>query len=543
MNLLTALVAPFIALGTMIGGLFIDEAQLGATEAIPVTIAFFETTLQDAITSSATSFTLTSATDKDGTTLASSTYAFVIDEGSANEEIVIADCTSTACTNALRGVSARTGNTEVAALKKAHRRGASVKITDAPILMLVSRILRGEQGVDFTPDANSDLVTKTYVDSLALGTTTVAATTADDGLVELATGTEAASSTATGNSGSPLALHTGISTSTAPSSGSYVVVTGADGKIDSQFLNINSFGDGSDGDVTITATTTLTRDMYYDDLVINNTVYTNGYRIFAASSITGIGTVSATGTAGVSASAQTGGIGGSAVSGYTRNSAGGNGGNVTTIDTDCTNPGVGSSTSCGVAFNSATTNVGGFYSAGNGACGARTIVAGGAVTAYATSTKYGTTYSDTITIREISYATSSILWSGAGGGGGSTGYCTCASTCNGTTAEAGAGGGGGASGQIVLMASKMIGGTFTVNASGGSGGNGASGASEGDTTCGAGGGGGGGNGGAIIFVYEQKTHSGTRTANGGTAGTGGTTAAVNGTNGIILDIPISSLLR
>jgi hypothetical protein len=235
MNLLVALFAPFIALGTMLGGFFVDE-QLGASEAVPVTIAFFETTLQDAITSSATSFTLTSATDKDGTTLASSTYAFVIDEGSANEEIVIADCTGTACTNALRGVSARTGNTEVAALKKAHRRGASIKITDAPILMLATRALRGEAIVNFTPDEARDLVTKDYVDSLALGTTTVAATTLDDGIVELATGTEAASSTATGNSGSPLTLHTRISTSTPPSSGSYVVVTGADGNIADGFL-------------------------------------------------------------------------------------------------------------------------------------------------------------------------------------------------------------------------------------------------------------------------------------------------------------------
>jgi len=132
MNFLSLLLTPFVALGIMVGSLFGPEPEvnLGASEAIPTTIAFFETTLQDAISSTATSFTLTSATDKDGTVLASSTYAFVIDEGSSNEEIVIADCTATACTNAVRGVSVRTGNTSVAALKKAHRRGASVKITD-----------------------------------------------------------------------------------------------------------------------------------------------------------------------------------------------------------------------------------------------------------------------------------------------------------------------------------------------------------------------------------------------------------------------------
>lgn len=152
MNFIATLLTPFVALGVMIGSLFIDQPDknIGASEAIPTTIAFFETTLASAISSTATSFTLTSATDKDGTTLASSTYAFVIDEGSSNEEIVIADCTATACTNALRGVSALTGTSSVSALKNSHRRGASVKITDAPILMILSRILNGIQDVPNT---------------------------------------------------------------------------------------------------------------------------------------------------------------------------------------------------------------------------------------------------------------------------------------------------------------------------------------------------------------------------------------------------------
>jgi len=42
------------------------------------------------------------------------------------------------------------------------------------------------------------------------------------------------------------------------------------------------YGFGQDGDVTITADTTLTRDMYYNDLSINSncTLDTNGYRVF-----------------------------------------------------------------------------------------------------------------------------------------------------------------------------------------------------------------------------------------------------------------------
>lgn len=238
MTFLTTIFAPFVAIGIMLGGLLAPEPQpkLGASELVPNTIAFFETTLAVGITSTSTDITLTSATDGDGNTLASSTYAFVIDEGTGNEEIIMADCTGTFCTNAIRGISTVDGRTEVAALKQNHRRGASIKITDAPILMLVARALRGEAIVNYTPDEGGDLATKDYVDGVALGGGAVPATLTDDGIVELATGTEAASSTATGQSGSPLVLHTGISTSTAPTSGAYVVVTGQDGNIDDGLL-------------------------------------------------------------------------------------------------------------------------------------------------------------------------------------------------------------------------------------------------------------------------------------------------------------------
>lgn len=54
------------------------------------------------------------------------------------------------------------------------------------------------------------------------------------------------------------------------------------------------FGDGSDGAVTISngSTTTLTRDMYYTTLTLNNNsqINTGGYRIFASVAITGDGT-------------------------------------------------------------------------------------------------------------------------------------------------------------------------------------------------------------------------------------------------------------
>jgi len=124
------------------------SAIVGGTFQTSEVRALFETTLASRITSSATSFTLTSATDKDGTALASSTYGFIIDEGTSVEEMVLADCTSTTCTNVTRGLSVRTGTSTVSALQFAHNRGASIKITDAPALVFATNVFKGKQNIE-----------------------------------------------------------------------------------------------------------------------------------------------------------------------------------------------------------------------------------------------------------------------------------------------------------------------------------------------------------------------------------------------------------
>lgn len=202
----------------------VPSVPLGATtQTPPGIIAFFETTLASNISSAATSFTLTSATDKEGTALASSTYAFIIDEGSANEEIVIADCTSTACTNASRGISVKTGTTTVATLQKSHRRGASVKITDAPYLPQLINMVNGAQVIPaimrYTATAacsvgsnDSDICDKAYIDGVAVaGASNGNETT--KGIYEAATAIEQASTTSTGSTGARLALTSSYATS------------------------------------------------------------------------------------------------------------------------------------------------------------------------------------------------------------------------------------------------------------------------------------------------------------------------------------------
>lgn len=201
---------------------------------VPLAPADFQTSLASPISSSATTMTLTANVIKGGSTFAGYS-CFSIDSGSAQAEYMCGTIAGTTVSDMTRGIDPLTGDTSVASLKFAHRRGASVKVTDAPILSLVARILRGEETVDFTPTQGGNLATKDYVDSLALGTTTIPATYTDDGLGELATGAESASSTAVGQSGSPLLLHTSISTSTGGTA--YTVpVTGSDGRIDDGFL-------------------------------------------------------------------------------------------------------------------------------------------------------------------------------------------------------------------------------------------------------------------------------------------------------------------
>lgn len=219
---------------------------VGASNPIPSVIALFETTLANGITDSATTMQLSAATDKDGNVLASSTYPFVIDEGTAVEEFIVADCTGVTCTNLSRGVSVLTGTSTVSGLNKAHRRGATVKITDGPILLIHNRILSGigkfpnilHYTTHPTFTQTVDIVDKKYVDDTAFsGAGVVDATAAARGVVELATQLETASSSSVGSSGN-LVIPSSNATSTYNSATAAlrVVVTQNSGKIDSNFL-------------------------------------------------------------------------------------------------------------------------------------------------------------------------------------------------------------------------------------------------------------------------------------------------------------------
>lgn len=223
--------------------------NLGASNLIDTPVALFATSLASPITATANTMTLVSGANGDGGTLASSTYSFILDEGQSDQEFVRADCTNTTCINMVRGLSMVDGLTTITSSAQPHRRGQSVKITDAPLLLVLTNILNGTNSfpnplsytnaVATTSFTNAQqIIDKGYADSLSFTAAgLINATTLARGIIQLTTSLQAASSTAIGSSGASLVLTSSIATSTYNPTGSLqVVVTGNNNKIDSNFI-------------------------------------------------------------------------------------------------------------------------------------------------------------------------------------------------------------------------------------------------------------------------------------------------------------------
>jgi hypothetical protein len=219
--------------------------SLGA--ALPSATANFETSLAAPITSSATSMTLSANSVRGGGSL-SGYQCFTIDEGSAQAETVCGTISGTSVTSMSRGISQATGTTTVSALQFAHRRGASVKITDYPVIQILKAQANGEDTYNnilkystTTPDCASadEICDYGFITGLAFnGAGVIDATAVAKGVVELATQIESASSTSAGSSGN-LAIPASSATSTYNSATAplRIVVTQNSGKIDNYFIS------------------------------------------------------------------------------------------------------------------------------------------------------------------------------------------------------------------------------------------------------------------------------------------------------------------
>jgi hypothetical protein len=265
-------------------------------------------------------------------------------------------------------------------------------------------------------------------------------------------------------------------------------------------------GDGSDGDVTISVNTTLTRNMFYNSLEIEPGVILDpgGYAIFCLGTIILDGDIERNGNPGAPGIAGvSGGAGGAALtSGFLFGSyaggAGGFGGGV---------PGVAGGSTLnsprGYAGTGGAGGFAGFSAAGPGGTVTNELPQGG----------------DVRTIREmvkLRDAFGAYIDGGAGGGGG------------GGAGGGGGGGGGGSGGSVIMVATRQFTGAGVIRSLGGMGGPGVGGVGPG--------GGGGGMGGFIGLVIAEGTAPSTDVSGG--AGGAVVVPGAAGSAGLVITLTI-----
>jgi hypothetical protein len=306
------------------------------------------------------------------------------------------------------------------------------------------------------------------------------------------------------------------------------------------------YGDGSDGDVVISSTTTLTRNMFYNNLTINTStsLLPSGFIIYVKGTLTVNGKISFNGNNGSSASSSanattitntpgtSGGAGGTSTPTTTNsiftNIAGLNGGDGQTGGANCSNNTTAISAIPYFGFysmNGVNGSTGG-DEASRGSVNIVTIPGNGANT---TIVKHlGTIQDIQRPFRNDGYYLAAQAGNGASSGG--LGYCHDSLSVQGS--GAGGAGGGGASGGIIFIIARniLVNAGGSIEANGGNGGNGGnsgnvSGSFTGSRICCSGGGGAGGvggNGGYILLAYNSITNLGSITVNKGNPGNGGT---------------------
>lgn len=313
------------------------------------------------------------------------------------------------------------------------------------------------------------------------------------GGVELSTATPQAIGTAAAGSGTSAAKDDHVhADKTVGTPGTYAyptsITTDAGGRISSITAGsapaaggLAVFGDGSDGDVTISGgTTTLSREMCYNNLTITGTgiLDMNGWPV----RVKGTLTIQASGRMhcdGYAASGSTGGL--ARPDNYLGGSTAGSNGSA--------------SNASGA---SSITNSAGGGAGGNGGSGSGGAYFGGSGgTRSLLSSIYGSYRAAPIALQQYCYSgTSALMRGGTGGGGGA-----------GNGGEKGGGGGSGGGRALVCAKTLTILGTLSCN--------GSNGVNATNTNTG---GGGGGGGGSMTVCYQSLT--GTPTCTGGAAGTG-----------------------
>lgn len=225
-------------------------ATAAYASSISQTPALFETYVSSTQGTADTTLNIASATLSDGSTL-SGYVCLTIDANTPSVEFECGTLTGTQVAISLRGLGYQTGTTTSSTLKKVHRTGADVKITEFPALAIIQRILSGVDSLE-TPVQYDNIATTTIAanrnslasvgllqDTAFNGAGIINASASNKGIVQLATQLQAASSTASGSTGALLVIPASSATSTynAATAALRVVVTGNNGLIDPNFIS------------------------------------------------------------------------------------------------------------------------------------------------------------------------------------------------------------------------------------------------------------------------------------------------------------------
>jgi len=275
----------------------------------------------------------------------------------------------------------------------------------------------------------------------------------------------------------------------------FVQVIGGGGS--STTLFAGAFGDGSDGDATISTTVTTTREWHYNNLTITGTgvLKPRGHRIFVKGTLT----INAGGSIN-----DDGNFGGTGASG---------GAALTNISTSCLGAGSGAGgagrTTTGVgnagitSSNCSTNNVAAQPIGGVGGGISAPVVAGGSAGPAPVPT-ISQKWNSLASILSGRLCNAATFNGGSGGGGGALEI----------TGGTGTSGNGGSGGGIIHIGAKTVVNNGSISANGGAGGNGVA------TGTASAGGGAGGGGGLVALLTTTTSSFGTVTANAGTVGTG-----------------------
>lgn len=179
---------------------------------IPKLTRGFETSITGRLAKNGSEFGLVSVLDKKGDTI-SGYYGITLDEGEPDEEDMLISITGSTATIIARGLDPDDPQTEVEDLKKTHRRGASLKITDYPLLAIIRNLMNAETDYGFpntlkyashpTISDPQHIPDKQYVDE-GLNAGAANASPTVQGLVEEATQLEVDTREVTGSTGAKL---------------------------------------------------------------------------------------------------------------------------------------------------------------------------------------------------------------------------------------------------------------------------------------------------------------------------------------------------